>query len=159
WYTELQRTLPAGARVGRLGDGHRDSLQSHNVVVAIIASARQQPMDVPPGSLVVGDECHRYAAPVSRQALDARFTQRLGLTATLERPDRLESELLRYFGPVCFRIGYERALVDAVVAPFSVALLGIPMTDGEAKAYERVSRRISDLLITLTRQFGFPTTP
>lgn len=159
WYLHLRSALEPKVRLGRLGDGHRDGLESHRVVVAIAASARRQPMLVPPASLLVADECHRYAAATSQLALDARFTQRLGLTATLERSDRLEHLLISYFGPVCFRIGYARALADSVVAPFSVALLGIAMSGEESIAYRRATRRLSDLFMILRHQFGFPTRP
>jgi RNA polymerase primary sigma factor len=122
-------------------------------------SARIHGIDAPPGSLLVADECHRYASPESKRALIGEYEQRLGLTATLERPDRAEHELINYFGPVCYRIGYHRALVDAVVAQFSLTLIGVLMAEHEAIRYESISRRISDLFKELTTAYGFPTTP
>lgn len=83
----------------------------------------------------------------------------MGLTATLDRPDQAERELIRYFGPVCYRIGYDRALADAVVAQFSLTLVGVPMAPGEALRYEAVSARISDLFKELANEHGFPTMP
>lgn len=159
WRINLKRDLPGRIRIGLVGDGHRDDLRSSEVLVAIIDSVRVRGLEVPAGSLLVADECHRYASPESRKALIEGYEQRLGLTATLERPDRAERDLIKYFGPVCYRIGYERALADAVVAQFSLTLLGVPMTPEEAVRYETVSARISDLFKELIHEHGFPTMP
>lgn len=159
WRGTLRRHLPGRVRIGLLGDGNRDDSRSHEVLVAIIDSARIHGIDAPAGTLLVADECHRYASPESRRALLEQYDQRLGLTATLERPDRAERALLEYFGPVCYRIGYARALADAVVAQFSLTLIGVPMAEHEAIRYESVSRRISDLFKELTTVHGFPKTP
>ena len=159
WRVSLRQALPGHIRIGLLGDGEHDSLRSHNVLVAIIDSARLHGIDVPAGSLLVADECHRYASGENRRALIDDYEYRLGLTATLERPDGAEQALIDYFGPVCYRIGYARALTDAVVAQFSLTLIGVPMAPQEAIRYESVSRRISDLVKELTRVHGFPQSP
>lgn len=159
WRGTLRRALPGRVRIGLLGDGNHDRLRDHDVLVSIIDSARLHGIDVPAGSLLVADECHRYASPESRRALLDEYEQRLGLTATLERPDRAEQALIDYFGPVCYRIGYARALADAVVAQFSLTLVGVPMAPHEAVRYESVSRRISDLFKELTRTHGLPGSP
>lgn len=159
WRANLRRDLPGRVRIGLVGDGNRDDLRSHDVLVAIIDSARIHGIDAPGGSLLVADECHRYASPESRRALIEQYELRLGLTATLERPDRAETALVDYFGPVCYRIGYARALTDAVVAQFALTLIGVPMAEHEAIRYESISRRISDLFKELTTVHGLPATP
>lgn len=159
WHTTLRRALPGRVRIGLLGDGNHDRLHDHEILVSIVDSARLHGIDVPRGSLLVADECHRYASPESQRALVVDYERRLGLTATLERPDRAEQALLNYFGPVCYRIGYARALSDAVVAQFSLTLIGVPMAPHEAVRYESVSRRISDLFKELTRVHGLPASP
>ncbi|MHB8342614.1 MAG: DEAD/DEAH box helicase family protein, partial [Mycobacteriales bacterium] len=88
WVTELRARLPDGSRVGRLGAGAADRLATHDVLVAIVNSARA--LDVHPirqGGLLIADECHRYGSPVNRLALDGRFRRRLGLSATYARND------------------------------------------------------------------------
>ena len=159
WRSTLRRALPGGVRVGLLGDGHRDDLHRCHALIAIIDSARLHGVAAPRGTLLVADECHRYASRESKRALIDEYEWRLGLTATLERPDRAEHELLKYFGPVCYRIGYGRALTDAVVAQFALTLIGVPMAEHEAIKYESISRRISDLFKELTTVHGLPATP
>lgn len=158
WRAELRPHFPSDVRIGLLGDGHHDELPQHNVLIAIVNSARMHPIDAPDGSLLVADECHRYASPENQLALLESYDQRLGLTATLERPDGLEQELIDYFGPVCYRMGYAQALTDAVVAQFSLALIGSEMSMAEALRYESLSRRISELFKQLMMH-GLPSAP
>ena len=160
WHRGLRRGLPGRVRIGLLGDGHRDT---HPIASRCCGDRRLRAPNV--------GWTHRRDRSLSRtsatvmqprkadSALDERFLRRLGLTAILERPDRLENELVKFFGPICYRMGYPQALADAVIAQFSVALVGIPMADPEAARYERITRRIGELFVELTRQFGFSTTP
>ncbi|MGH9073629.1 MAG: DEAD/DEAH box helicase, partial [Acidimicrobiales bacterium] len=108
WVGELAARLPPGSLVGRLGAGGADTLLTHDVVVAVVNSARD--LDVRPirrGGLLLADECHRYGSEVNRLALDGRFARRLGLSATYARDDDGHLAWLDpYFGPTCFRMGY-----------------------------------------------------
>ncbi|MDG4788188.1 DEAD/DEAH box helicase family protein [Micromonospora sp. WMMD1102] len=78
WYEVLRRDLQVG-RVGRLGNGHMDSLYEHSILVAIVHSAVKAPMLLPPGTpgLLVADEVHRYGAPTFARALNPAFGARL----------------------------------------------------------------------------------
>ena len=76
----LSSALP---QPGSMGAGGRDSLLSHDVLVAVVNSARAKDLrPIRRGGLVVADECHRYGSAVNRLALDPRFGRRLGLSAT-----------------------------------------------------------------------------
>ena len=108
WVAELEPRLAGSERVGRLGAGAVDSLTTHDVLVAVVNTARS--LDVRPirqGGLLVADECHRYGSAVNRLALDGRFRRRLGLSATYARDDDGDLAWLDpYFGGTCFRLGY-----------------------------------------------------
>lgn len=158
WHRRLEQHLP-GVRIGLRGDGHEDTLQSHPLVVSIINSARDAALRAPTDSLVIADECHRYAADTNMTALETAFEHRLGLTATLERPDQLEGRLKQYFGSVVFTMGYEQAIADEVTAHFTVGLVGLPMNAGEQREYEAFSRTLSESFTRLVHEFGFPTQP
>lgn len=157
WVRNMAQEL--GLRVGRLGGGGKDSLRTHHVVIAVVHSAARFDLPIPDGSLVIADECHRYAADTFRLALDERYEWRLGLTATLERPDGQHNVLERFFGGICYRIGYAAALADGAVTPFAVALVGADLEEGEAVAYRRVSDEIKDAYRTLVDRYYFPTAP
>ena len=71
-----------------MGAGASNSLVTHDVLVAVVNSARSG--DVRPirqAGLLVADECHRYGSAVNHLALDSRFGRRLGLSATYARED------------------------------------------------------------------------
>jgi superfamily II DNA or RNA helicase len=161
WVAELVNRLPAGARVGRLGAGANDSLVAHDVLVAVVNSARA--IDVRPirrGGLLVADECHRYGSAVNRLALDERFTRRLGLSATYARDDDGNLAWLDpYFGGTCFRMGYRRALADEVIAHFTVALVGVRFGEDERGRYDELSELMAQLRARLVGRHGVPADP
>ena len=139
WTRVLARHVPATAQIGRLGDGHRDDLGHHDIVVAVVNSARDADLRPRrPGGLLVADECHRYGTDANRVALGAPFPRRLGLSATYARADDAHLAWLDpYFGGTCYRIGYERAIRDGIVAPFIVTLRGVELTHRRTRRVRR----------------------
>ena len=142
WTRSSPATVPATARIGRLGDGHRDDLGHHDIVVAVVNSARDADLRPRrPGGLLVADECHRYGTDANRVALHAPFPRRLGLSATYARADDAHLTWLDpYFGGTCYRIGYERAIRDGIIAPFTVTLRGVELTPVETGRLRRPHR-------------------
>ena len=146
WVARIHLVVP-DAVVGTLGNGRHDSLSDCDVLVSIInsAAARSLLADHQSG-LLIADECHRYAAPSFVEALSERFEYRLGLTATYTRPDKAhEDRLDPYFGGVIHRLWYDRALADRVIAPFDIALVGVPLSKHEQATYETLTSAISKL--------------
>ena len=161
WVDQLDASVGPGCKVGRMGGGHADDLTTHDVVVAVVNSARA--LDVRPirrGGLLVADECHRYGSAVNRLALDVRFTSRLGLSATYAREDDGTLTWLDpYFGGTCFRLGYRRAIADGVTARFSVTLAGVRLSSAERTVYDELSGRMAALRKRLVRRCGVPSEP
>lgn len=131
-------------RIGLLGSGHTDSLRSHDILIATVQSGFRRellPRDV--DGLLVADECHNYGANKYRLALEQGFSARLGLTATFERSDDgVDMVLKPFFHRVVFRIGYERAISEGVVAHFRVALVGVRFTTEENDRYKELGTRL-----------------
>ena len=153
---------PAALRLaGSMGAGAADSLVSHDVLVAVVNSARAKDLrPIRQGGLLVADECHRYGSAVNRLALDPRFGRRLGLSATYAREDNGNLAWLDpYFGGTCFRLGYERAVADGIVARFSVVLLGVQFSSSERAAYEELTKLMGALRARLVRECGVPEEP
>ncbi len=161
WVAELATRVPDRVRVGQLGAGWTDDLASHDVVVAVVNSARAR--DVRPiraGGLLVADECHRYGSAVNHLALDERFPRRLGLSATYARDDDGNLEWLDpYFGGTCLRVGYARALTEGVTARFEVVLLGVAFAADEQACYDELSELAGHLLARLVQRHGVPPEP
>ncbi len=161
WVVELTARLPDRTLIGRLGDGANDRLASHDVLVAVVNSARA--IDVRPirrGGLLVADECHRYGSAVNQLALDRRFTHRLGLSATYGRDDDGNRDWLDpYFGGTCFQMGYRRALADEVTAHFNVALVGVEFSTEERDRYQRLTDVMGQQRSRLIGRYGVPAEP
>ena len=161
WVAELGSRLPAFRRVGRMGAGVSESLATHDVLVAVVNSARAT--DVRPirrGGLLVADECHRYGSAVNQLALDPRFAHRLGLSATYARDDDGNMAWLDpYFGNTCFRLGYDRAVADGVVAHFNVVLVGVRFSRAEQARYDYLTELMGGLRRRLVREHGVPEEP
>lgn len=161
WDDALTRHLPPGASVGLLGGGHHGDLGHHDVLVAVVNSARAADLRPRrPGGLLVADECHRYGTEGNRVALDARFARRLGLSATYERADDGHLDWLDpYFGDTCFRMGYRRAIADGVAAHFRVALIGVDFDVPERGTYDDLCLQLSRARSRLISGFGVPAEP
>lgn len=157
WQDSMVRALPS-VRVGLLGDGHAASFSHDDVVVSTIQSlARLRPPD---DGLIVADECHRYGAGSWITNLHSAYSRRLGLSATYERGDDGDARLASYFGatPV-YRIAYERAIADGVVAPFKLAFRGVALTSQERKEYEEASTRARRARRALVEDFELREEP
>ncbi len=161
WVGELELRLSAGERIGRMGAGSGDSLATHDVLVAVVNTARA--LDVRPirqGGLLVADECHRYGSAVNQLALDTRFRRRLGLSATYAREDDGNLAWLDpYFGGTCFRLGYARAVGDGVTARFTVTSVGVRFSPGEQARYDELTDLMGRLRARLIGQHGVPPEP
>lgn len=161
WYGRLTTALP-DARIGRLGDTGRDRPGSCDVLISTRHSAASH-RPVPPGDgggLLVADECHGLGGGVLRRALLAPYTERLGLTATLERSDDAVTDLLiPFFGGICHRYGFEEAIADGVCAPPRVAFVGVRLSEEERKEYVATEQRLVDARHHLRGVAGMPLTP
>ncbi|WCE38818.1 sigma-70 family RNA polymerase sigma factor [Brevibacterium sp. BDJS002] len=160
WQQRLMETLPQ-ADVGTLGNGRTDSLSSCDILVAIINSAtRGALLSEQSHGMLIADECHRYAAKTFAQALQSEFNYRLGLTATYQRPDNANSDVLDpYFGGVVFHMWYDRALRDGVIAQFDIAFVGVTLTDSERGEYQVASSTVSKLGMSLKNKLDLQYAP
>ena len=161
WVTTLTPRLPGGTSVGQMGAGTGDTLATHDVLVAVVNSARAGDVrPIRPCGLLVADECHRYAGAVNRLALDGRFEHRLGLSATYARDDGGHLAWLDpYFGGTCFRLGYARAVSENVTARFTVTLVGCRLSPSERACYDELTEELRKLWGRLVGRHGLPAQP
>ena len=161
WQRLFEPMMPAGTTLGLLGNGHDDGLSAHDAVVAVVNSARLACLAPRrPGGLLIADECHRYGSAENHLALDPAYPRRLGLSATFARPDDGHlTWLTPYFGPTCYRLGYERALADDVIAPFEVVLVGVHLDGQERGEYDDACTLMSAARARLVGRCGVPAEP
>jgi superfamily II DNA or RNA helicase len=160
WHREL--TSAIHGRVGRVGGGSYDVFVNHDVLVGTVQTLRNSAKLLKAnerGYMLIVDECHRVGAPTFQSALDSRYVRRLGLTATFERSDDRLKDLEAFFesSPV-FRIGYEDAVPQAIVAHYVVALVGVDFGPVERREYDDADYACRDSRGRLVRA-GLPAEP
>lgn len=159
WHERLERAFP-DLIIGRLGDSKRDQPGQCDVLVATRHSAASQ-RPVPEegrGGLLIADECHGFGGGVLRKSLIGDYSERLGLTATLERSDNaIEKVILPYFGGVCFRYDFAAAIDDGVCAQPRVAFVSVPLESKERVEYVATEQQLVDARGTLRAIPDMPT--
>ncbi|MDA8080908.1 MAG: DEAD/DEAH box helicase [Actinomycetota bacterium] len=154
WFTRIHGVLPSQITVGRRGGGYSSSLESVDVLISVVNSARggsSQSTDFR-SHLIIADECHRFGVKRNFSALGHGFQQRLGLSATYHRDDNGHTKfLLPYFERVCYSLNYDRAHLDGVIADFGVVFVGVDLSGEESTEYQYLSDEIFILLKTFRR--------
>jgi RNA polymerase primary sigma factor len=159
WYRVLLKALPR-VSIGRLGDGERDSLADHTILISTVQSCYQNPDLTRGGGLLIADECHRYGGETWATALQTGFPHRLGLTATYERnDDGVERYLQPYFKQTVYKLHYEEALRDDVIAHFKIAFLGVQFARDEQADYDAHDSTVRWAKGKLIYTYGLPEKP
>jgi RNA polymerase primary sigma factor len=160
WERSIKEYLP-DSRIGIFGGGTQATFRNHDVIISTVNAARRRDL-LPPNTngLLIADEVHRLGSESNKDALDERFTRRLGLSATYQRNDNGTTDWLEpYFGETCFLLDYERALRDKVISDFSVSLVGVMFSAAEYAKYEKLTQDVSRLRRRLINEYGLPEEP
>lgn len=132
WAADLEQRLD-GCRVGRYGGGAKDfgeiTIATYDSAVSFMSVHGSR------FGLVIFDECHHLpAATTSNAARQCLAPFRLGLTATPERSDGLESLLDELVGPCVFRTNI-KALAGKYLAHYRTEVIEVPLAPDEAAIY------------------------
>lgn len=132
WYDGLIRAF--GEPVGVLGGGVHEV---HPITVATYDSAWMHIERYGDRfGLIVYDEVHHLPGASYRFAADGAIAPfRLGLTATLERPDNLHHDLDHLVGPVVYARGIVE-LSGEFLAEYSTEVISVALEPAERAAYE-----------------------
>lgn len=154
WHRDIKAAL--GFDAGLIGDTF---YQVRAVSVATYRSAAiRMPEMGHSFGLLVCDEVHHLAARGYAEA--ARMCAapfRLGLTATLERPDGRHRVLDELIGPVCFRAGV--ADCAAALAPHRVVRVPVRLSGPEQARHDALGARVGAFFLHRRAQdaaFGWP---
>jgi superfamily II DNA or RNA helicase len=137
WYDELRVVLPID-RVAKHAGRSNGRLAAYDVVVATAQGAIKEHIFEPGlGVLAVFDEVHEFGSDALAKALDPSYMWRLGLTSSYERDDDgVAMYLDRYFGGAVFRLGYNRAISEQVIASFDLAMVAVPLGEAEQAEHD-----------------------
>lgn len=168
WYSLLSAIFQ-GVNIGRLGNGHKNTLRSSTILISTVQSAaslgesilasedeweawegKEGEQEEPPKVLVVADECHNYGGDVFSLALLERYEWRLGLSATVGKLD------FSYFRNVVYKVSYKEALSDKAISDFKVEFHRIALCDDSMDKYGQVTDELESVTISLSRMLNCP---
>ena len=147
WVVALQEELSVDEKeIGIFGGGERPSPEQ-SIIVAVVNSIRGRSAEISAGgpTLLIVDECHRMGSAKNATALSGAFSASLGLSATPEREydDGYNDHIQPVLGDVVYRYGYVEASRDGVITPFDLTNVQLPMLDGEAEEYDRLTKAVA----------------
>lgn len=136
WYDQLRRAF--GEPVGILGGGVHEV---HDLTVSTYDSAWMHMARYGARfGLVVFDEVHHLPGPTYATAAEQAIAPfRLGLTATLERPDGEHERLHRLVGPVVYRREITE-LAGEFLAEYRTERITVHLSEEDRAAYEDARR-------------------
>lgn len=96
--------------------------------------------------LLIFDECHHLPAQQYQQIARTSLAPfRLGLSATVERPDGREEILYELVGDVVYAAQI-RDMTEAVLSPYDVVSIQVPLSDAERDAYQAARKTYLDFV-------------
>ncbi|MGC8472485.1 MAG: DNA repair helicase XPB [Acidimicrobiales bacterium] len=142
WRTEL--LAHTSLTEGEIGEysGERKEIRPVTLATYQIVIARRgrllphmEALSAEDWGLIVYDEVHLLPAPVFRMTADIQSRRRLGLTATLVREDRKESDVFSLIGPKRFDVPWRDVEAQGYIAPASCTEVRVTLADEERMAY------------------------
>lgn len=156
WAEKIKNDLPR-AKVGtHFGERH-DSFETCNVIVSVVNTLRERPLNPGGLGLLIADEAHRYGSASNALALSPNFQRRLALSGSFERQDDgVDDVLVPYFGQTVKDYSYEDALADRVVSPFHLGLVGVEFSTDERHAFQEATSRLGEATRDLQEFYEYP---
>jgi superfamily II DNA or RNA helicase len=155
WAEKIKNDLPR-AKVGtHFGERH-DTFETCNVIVSVVNTLRERPLNPGGLGLLIADEAHRYGSVSNALVLSPDYQRRLALSGSFERQDDgIEDVLVPYFGRTIKDYSYEEALADRVVSPFHLGLVGVEFSTDERTAYQEASSRLGEAMRDLIEFYDY----
>lgn len=145
WYVNLVSDLGVDKTdICLWPERNRPSAKFHIMVVNTARQKMSLVVNTHVNTLLIADECHRYASEENAQALLTPTKASLGLTATAEREfdDGLDRVLIPNIGPIIYRYSLAQAKSDGVVVDFTLTNVRVGLTSDEQTKYDRATKSI-----------------
>jgi len=131
WVTVLRARFDLP--VGMVGGGEHD-LQPITVITYDSAARKVDRIGDRFGMLIF-DECHHLGGPIYQAIAEQSLAPfRLGLTATLERPDGGHEEVIERIGPVAY-FAPVKEMSGTILAPYHTVRMEVELTEEETLRY------------------------
>ena len=156
WKKEIEDKIGYGVNVVLLGDGHKSLPPSVPcVVIAVINSVRNINWDHPLAKfdIFIADEVHRYASKENAKVFHGTFGRKIGLTATLERSDGMQTVLHKYIGPTVYTLDNQDAKEAGYVCDYDIECVKCIMTQTERAQYILMSEKVRKYMSIFNNNF------
>ena len=145
WFVNLTNDLGVGKSDICLWPEQKEPNRKFHILVVNTARSKMSVIaNAHANTLLIADECHRYASEENSRALQAVTQASLGLTATADREfdDGLERILIPNLGPIIFRYTLSQAKADGVVSDFALSNVKVPFTEAEQTKYDKATKML-----------------
>lgn len=158
WKKEITTTFKLATidEIALMGGGSRD-LPNKRITIAIINSLRSINWNHPLATFDYSlfDECHRYASEENiKPLLKGNLGFKVGLTATLRRPDGREIELVKEIGRVVYTLTRQDSIDAGYVSDYNVHLIECKMNQQEAREYFTVDSEVKEYMKIFNGNFN-----
>ena len=152
WYGELVKAF--GDPIGLIGGGHYD-LQPITVSTYDSAYIHMERWGNRYG-LLVFDECHHLPGPTyAMSAIGSLAPFRLGLTATPERADGMESAYAELIGPIVYRREIKELSGD-YLADYQTKKVFVQLSEDEQARYDAARQKYRQFIVDRAISLGGP---
>jgi superfamily II DNA or RNA helicase len=137
-----QMLVDEGANPDFIGFYYGNEKEFKEITIAVMNSVWGKKFD-DEFNFLVADEVHRYGSELNRNFLVYNsFQFYLGLTATLNRVDGMEEELLRIFKRKVFVYDSKEAIKDGTLCDFDLVNVPCLLSDKEKEQYTEIEREL-----------------
>lgn len=145
WFVNLSLDLRVPLSEISVWPERQDPTRKFHIMVVNTARAKASEISRSGSTLLIADECHRYASEQNARSLESNWSATIGLTATAERDydDGLVQVLIPNLGPVIYRYSLAQAIADGVVVPFNLVNVRVSLTHSELSEYQSLSRAMA----------------
>jgi len=96
--------------------------------------------------MAIFDEIHNYGTKRLLPFLKYPFKYKIGLSATVERGDKMHWEIIKIFNYKVFKYTPQEALRDDILNPFNFVNIAVEMDDENYERYDILTQEINTLL-------------
>lgn len=138
WYPELK---DAGVPIQDIGIFYGAIKEYAKVTITNMQSINKMALEIFDG--IIYDEVHNYLTKTMTPILKRKFKYKLGLSATIDRQDDRQWELIECFNYNKFEYTAKQALDDGVLNPFHFTNISVNLDSKSREEYDKLTADIN----------------
>lgn len=148
WLKELNR---AGFGPNQVGVYYGYAHEFSKITITTISSISR--LDLRIFDFIIFDEIHNMMSSALMKMVKHDCTYKLGLSASIERPDQKHYEMLSHFGNNIYEYDIATAIKEGIINRFDFHLVGVEIDNPEVR--EEYDKLVTELKMLLQQHGGF----